>query len=255
MQEIAEYPLILVLLVLWHYRLTGERDYLAANFGKVKSLLDAYQRDYERDRLLSHLDKWCVVEWPKNFRHGYDVDLKEGKICEDAHISINAYYLAAIRTANQIAAILDEDVYRDEAPLLDAFRAAFYDPARKLFRDRVNSSHVSLVGNSFAYAFDLCPNDEVKRNILAMLDEHGIASLSLFCTFPMLMGLVRDGDETRLENALLHDGAWKRMLREGATTTFEGWGKDTKWNTSLFHMTMSYAAVFLADTDLQALFS
>lgn len=39
------------------------------------------------------------------------------------------------------------------------------------------------------------------------------------------------------------------MLREGATTTFEGWGKETKWNTSLFHLTVSYAAVFLADID------
>ena len=25
------------------------------------------------------------------------------------------------------------------------------------------------------------------------------------------------------------------MIKEGATTTFEAWGKDQKWNTSLFH--------------------
>ncbi|MDY3030298.1 MAG: hypothetical protein SOS24_00890 [Clostridia bacterium] len=37
------------------------------------------------------------------------------------------------------------------------------------------------------------------------------------------------------------------MLREGATTTFEGWGKDCKRNTSLFHLTLSYAVVFLTD--------
>ena len=49
--------------------------------------------------------------------------------------------------------------------------------------------------------------------------------------------------------ALTDEGAWRRMLREGATTTFEGWGKETKWNTSLIHLTMSYAAVFLADVD------
>ena len=41
------------------------------------------------------------------------------------------------------------------------------------------------------------------------------------------------------------------VLREDATTTFEGWGKDTKWNTSLFHLTMSYGALFMADIDLQ----
>ena len=37
------------------------------------------------------------------------------------------------------------------------------------------------------------------------------------------------------------------MLREGATTTFEGWGKDAKWNTSLFHLTLSYAVLFLME--------
>ena len=37
------------------------------------------------------------------------------------------------------------------------------------------------------------------------------------------------------------------MIREGATATFEGWGKETKWNTSLFHLTLSFAAVFLAE--------
>lgn len=31
------------------------------------------------------------------------------------------------------------------------------------------------------------------------------------------------------------ENSWYNMLREGATTTFEAWGKDRKWNTSLCH--------------------
>jgi len=50
---------------------------------------------------------------------------------------------------------------------------------------------------------------------------------------------------------LQDEGAWLRIIREDGTTTFEGWGKDTKWNTSLFHMTMSYAALFLSDINLK----
>lgn len=61
--------------------------------------------------------------------------------------------------------------------------------------------------------------------------------------------------DQRLLNALLHPGAWMRMLREGATSTFEGWGKETKKNASLFHLTMSYAALFLADIDLKKILS
>ena len=93
------------------------------------------KRDYEKDGVLRDLDKWCVVEWPKNFQHGYDVDIREGQICKEAHISLNAYYIAAVRTANKMASVLGMAQYRDEAPLLSAFYTAFYDKQKNLFRD------------------------------------------------------------------------------------------------------------------------
>ena len=251
MQEIAEYPLMLVYLVLWHYRLTGDKAYLSQNFAKVVDLLDAYRAEYEHDYLIKELGKWCVVEWPANFRHGYDVDIREGQVCHQAHVSINAYYIAAVRFANKMARELGLPQYRDESPLLDAFYKAFYDKERKVFKDGEHTEHVSLVGNVFAYGLDLCPDAKTKQNVLAMLDEHTMSSLSMFCTFPMMWGLVRDGEESRILDALSHEGTWSRILREGGTTTFEGWGKDTKWNTSLFHLTMSYGALFMADVDLK----
>jgi hypothetical protein len=255
MQEIAEYPLIMISLILWHYRLTGDKDYLRTNYPKITALLDAYRREYEHDFVLKQLDKWCVVEWPGNFRHGYAVDIQEGKVCHQAHVSINAYYLNAIQIANRIASLLGLSPYRDMAPLQAAFLRTFYDEERKLFKDGEQTDHISLVGNSFVYAFALYPDEQTRRNILAMLDEHGMDSLSFFCTFPMLCGLCRDREEQRVRDALLNPGTWSRMLREDATTTFEGWGKDTKWNTSLFHLTMGFAATFLADIDHAALFA
>ncbi|MBR2353808.1 MAG: family 78 glycoside hydrolase catalytic domain [Clostridia bacterium] len=256
MQEIAEYPLMMVYLILWHYRLTGDCDYLALNYPKVKALLDCYRRDYERDGLLSHLDKWCVVEWPKNFQDGYAVDIKEGKVCEEPHISINAYYIEAVRTANKMAEILGEPAYRDGQPLVDAFLHAFYLPDRHLFRDGVVEDHVSLVGNVFPFAFGLCPDTDCERAISHMLRERGIHELSLFCSFLCLVGFAKRGENGVIREMLLDPESWLRMLREGATTTFEGWGRDSKWNTSLFHLTFSYAAVFMRDgIDLRQLFA
>jgi hypothetical protein len=46
------------------------------------------------------------------------------------------------------------------------------------------------------------------------------------------------------------EGGWLRIIREGGKRTFEGWGKDCKWNTSLFHLIVTYGALFLADCDL-----
>lgn len=247
MQEIAEYPLILVYLVLWHYNYTKDEQYLRSNYKKVIKLLDAYKDGYECDGLLRNLDKWCVVEWPSNFRHGYDVDIREGKVCKPAHVSINAYYLAAIKYANKMAGILGLPDYRDEKTVADAFESTFYNENKGLYRDGENTEHISLVGNSFVYAFGLSADERFDDRFVELLREHRISSLSMFCTFPVLMGLHRNGRWDIIKECLLDDGAWKRIIREDGTTTFEGWGRDTKWNTSLFHLTMSYAAWFMAD--------
>ncbi len=254
MQEIAEYPLMLAYLVLWHYRLFPDKAYLAQNYGKIVKLLESYRRDYERDGLLSELDKWCVVEWPANFRDGYDVDLTENRVCHDAHVSINSYYIEAVRTANKIAAELGIEPYRDETPLYSAFLRAFYDEEKCLFVDSEHSEHVSLIGNVTAFGLGLCPTDRCKDNIVKMIEERKISSVSLFGAFLLLMGCVRYGIGESIPDIMLDPGAWLRMLDEDATTTFEGWGKDTKWNTSLFHLTMSYGALFLSDIDLVNLF-
>ncbi len=255
MQEIAEYPLILVSLILWHYRLCGDKSYLATCYTAVCRLLDNYRQCYEREGLLTELDKWCVVEWPSNFRDGYDVDVTEGQICHEPHVAINAYYIEAIENANRIAAALSLPPYRDTDPLRAAFRTAFYDPETHLFRDGVHTEHKSLIGNLFAFAFGLCEQKQSREAVLALLEERGLSSLSMFCTFPTLMGLIRAKESHRIPRLMKDEGAWCRILREGGTATFEGWGADTKWNTSLFHLTLSYGAVFLCDADLDGLFA
>ena len=254
MQEIAEFPLMLIYLILWHYRLTNNKDYLRKNYSKVTKLLDYYRKSYEKDNLLCNLDKWCVVEWPMNYRDNYDVDITDGKICEEPHISINAYYIEAVKTANKIAKILSVEQYRDEKPLVDTFTETFYDSKKQLFKDGASTEHISIVGNVFPFAFGLCADEICENNIVNMIKERKLSSLSLFCTFLALMGFVRSGREGEIKELMLDEGAWLRMLSEDATTTFEGWGKETKWNTSLFHLTMSYAAVFLADIDQKKLF-
>ena len=50
-----------------------------------------------------------------------------------------------------------------------------------------------------------------------------LAALKLSGRYDLCVELATDG------------GAWLNMIKEGATMTFEAWGKDQKWNTSLFH--------------------
>jgi hypothetical protein len=43
-------------------------------------------------------------------------------------------------------------------------------------------------------------------------------------------------------------GAWLNMIKEGATLTYEAWGKDQKWNTSLCHPWATAPLIIFADT-------
>ena len=254
MQEIAEYPLILISLLLWHYRLSGDLTYLRKNYKKAVTLMNAYKNSYEKNGLLQNLDRWCVVEWPANYRDGYAVDIVEGEICKEPHVAINAYYLNALNTMNTIAGILCEPMYRNVAPLLKTFKHAFYDENSGLFFDGTEHRHQSLAGNCFPYAFSLINDEKFDTSFILLLEQKGYDALFLFTTFPVLCGALRRNQSWLVEKILFDENTWKRMLREDATTTFEGWGKDAKWNTSLFHLTMSFAAIFLADIEHKKIF-
>ena len=255
MQEIAEYSLMLPDLMLWHYRLGGDADYLRDNYDKMCSVLDFYRDSYEKNGLLRNLDRWCVVEWPANYRDGYEVEITEGKVCTEAHIAINAYYYRAITSLNEMARVLGIAPYRDEKALRQVILDTFYDAEQHLFVDGEEHKHVSLVGNVFPYAFELSPDRQFEHNFKQMLIAKGEDQTFFFTSLALLCKYTRDGDTESIRRLLLHDGTWSRMLREDATATFEGWGKDCKWNTSLFHMTMSAVVMFMTDADMREVFA
>jgi hypothetical protein len=59
--------------------------------------------------------------------------------------------------------------------------------------------------------------------------------MGVYMAYFALAALVKCGETEAAETLAVDDGAWLNMLKEGATTTFEAWGKNQKWNTSLFH--------------------
>lgn len=207
MQETTEAPLLLVKAIWWHYRYTGDAAYLAENYPKVVKLLNVYRRAYEHDGLICELDKWCVVEWPKEYRDGYDVDLTEGQICHEPHIEPNTFYLEDIHLANRMANVLSLPPYRDEAPIRDAFLKAFYLPERHLFRDSICTDHISLIGNVFAFGYGLCPDAACEEAVWSMIRERGISAVYIFGAFPILEGMIRSGRAEHIPDVLRDSGA------------------------------------------------
>lgn len=252
MQEIAEYSLMLVQFTKMYLDATGDIAFVRSRYAALADVVDSYRERYARkeDGLLVNLDKWCVVEWPRNFQDGYDADIREGKVCSDVHNAINAWYVGAVKTLNMLAKTLGCQSYGDAESLEASFVRAFWDSERKLFVDRVGSRHISMPGNTYAAFFELMPKADraaFKENFTRMAEEKFPDSVSFFQFPPLFSYLKREGELELVHKFLRHPGAWLRSLREGATRSIEGWGYDTKWNTSLYHLTMASVVMFLTD--------
>ncbi len=247
-QEIAEFPLMMFLLMPVLAEDYDHKEFLRERMCKFRNILDYYKKTYAQENgLLNNLDKWCVVEWPYKWRDGYDVKLSQDKVCSTMHNAINAWYLGAIKAYNKAAKILNEPEYADETKLKKSFIAAFYDEEKMLFKDSVSSEHISFCANAYCYFLGLYPNEDSRKAMVKMIDEYRLTKGMLFSTFPVLAGLQRDGEDRIVYELLTDKRTWHSMLAEGATATFEGWYKKAKWNTSLFHLTLSCAAAFMVD--------
>ncbi|MBQ8503071.1 MAG: family 78 glycoside hydrolase catalytic domain [Clostridia bacterium] len=242
-QEIAEFPLIMVYCLEIYLKLSGDRAFTHSVLPKLKAVTDYYKEHYTNsDGLICRTDKWCVAEWPDSFRDGYDVGLSQSKEITATHAVINAYYYKALCSFNFLSG---KAVY-DTEKLKTEFNKAFYVSDDKRFKDSTESTHQSFIANLFSLAFGLC-DEKAEKEILSLFKEKGISSVNIFGAFPMLWYLYEKGYKDILKRQILNEKAWLRMINEGATTTFECWGKDLKWNTSLFHLTLSYVALFFAD--------
>ncbi len=249
MQEIAEYPLILVQLLLWHYRLTKDKEFLQKNANRSSKLLDSYGR-FEKNGLLYDTEQWCVTEWPSNYRDGYAVNNDGNKPLSEPHVVMNAYYINAIRAQNEMQKQLGLPGYKDTKPLIKAFNKAFYNTEKHLYKDGLVSDHISYIGNAFPFGFGLCEDPVFYEKMTGWFAEKGVTGTSLFATFPLLTGFIRTNRPDLIKEAVKDEKAWLNMIKEGATATFECWGADGKWNTSLFHLQNTHIATFISDTDL-----
>ena len=240
-QEIAEFPLIMLYCLEIYVKLTGDRAFTDRILPKLKKVTDYYKEHYtNKDGIIYRTDKWCVAEWPDNFRDGYDVDLSQNKEILSTHCVINAYYYKALCAYNYLA---DEYIYNTEK-FRNEYNKAFFVKENRRYKDSTESEHQSFIANLFPLAFSLC-DSEAEKDIVALIEEKGIISVNIFGAFPILWYLYEKGHKDILKNQILNKNAWLRMIREGATSTFECWGKDLKWNTSLFHLSFSYVALFI----------
>ncbi len=250
MQEIADYSLQFPLQVLWLYRHTGDLDFLRQMQPYVQGVLDDFANYKRPDGLLHNItDKWNMIDWPANLRDDYDFELTQ-PIGEGCISVINAYYCGAVDAAERIQEILGIPYQSQTQTLNDAFHKAFFDKTTGLYLDAEGSKHSSLHANILPLLFSI--HDENIEGRLAFIHQKGITCCGVYMALFLLMTLKKYGKVDWMHAQIKAEGAWCKMLAQGATTCFEAWGKEDKINASLFHPWATAPLIALSETEFPA---
>ncbi len=251
MQEIADYSCQYPEQLLTYYNLTGDIGLLRELMPVVDGIEDYFDAYRNRDGLIETLSgKWNLVDWPENLRDGYDFPLTI-PTAPGVHNVINAFYYGLRRDANRLRRLLGEK----ERGGLGELREAYVDAFRMedgLFRDAPGSVHSALHSNVLPLYYGITAPSDVPAAV-ALIRDKGLCC-GVYMAYFVLKALVSAGRRDLMGELLLNDSihSWKNMLREGATTCYEAWGKEQKDNTSLCHPWAS-APVIMMLTELAGL--
>ena len=238
MQEIADFSLLYPQLLFLYYKFTGDVRIFEQYFDTVAGIVEYFRGFAREDGLLEHVSEtWNLVDWPENLRDCYDFPLTRPEVAPGCHNVINALYLGAVDSLAQMAALTGRTVpYEKELPLWKrAYQQVFYREDTGLYADSGTSGHCALHSNVYVLYFGLA-RQEQKERMLDFIEAKGF-SCGVMHSYFVLRALAKGGRYDAVYRLLVNDGehGWIQMLREGATTCMEAWGKDQKWNTSLCH--------------------
>ena len=246
MQEIADYSLQFPFQVLEVYKYTKDKSILEKYYPYIMNVLEYFNKYRRENGLIDKVDeKWNLVDWPANLRDNYDFPLKNPQNEPGFHNVINAFYCGMISDIDEIRSILGIEPTGLKESTYAAFVKAFYDPEQKLFVDSIGSKHPSLHSNTLPLLYSIGINRENKDIIINHIVSKKLTCAGTYMSFFVLYALKKAGRYDLALKLIKDGGAWLNMISEGATTCYEAWGKDQKWNTSLFHPWSACPAIIL----------
>lgn len=236
MQEIADYSLQIAATSLWIYKIDSDLDFLKYVEPYLTGAYEYFLRYADKDGILRRVDeKWNMVDWPTNLRDNYDFPIVRPMESNSPHNVINAFWYGFLTALNEIYCILGKATV-DTETVKESYIRTFYREDTGLFADSDTSDHSSAHSNVLPLLFGICDGDEaLVDRVIDFIYQKKLTSVGTYMSYFALAALVRHGRRDLAEDLACDEGCWLNMIKEGATTTFEAWGKEQKWNTSLFH--------------------
>ena len=247
MQQIADYSLVLPALVNWIYREEGDLAFLTECEPTLSRMYDYFSR-YERpDGLVERVHEWNMVDWPTNLRDGYDFTLAK-PIGEGVHNVINALWYGVKLAMSEMYSYLGKSRDFGLEKTKQSFIKAFYNENTGLYTDSPDTEHTAVHSSVFPLLFSIgAEGTGVKERLIAHIRKKRLTSMGVYTAYFALSALKLSREYDLCLELATDDGAWLNMISQGATMTFEAWGKEQKWNTSLCHPWAVAPLVVFAD--------
>ena len=247
MQEIADYSLQFASQLLWIYSFDGDIDFLRKTEPYATGAYNYFLKFTNADGLLDEVnEKWNLVDWPQNLRDNYDFNLTQ-PIGKGLHNVINAFWVGFLSDMDELYETLGMQKTGMTEKVKKAFIDTFYSEKTGLFCDSPCTEHSAVHSNILPLLFEIGTEDEaLKARIFDLIEKKGLHSTGVYIAYFTLAALIKNGRRDLAEKLATAPECWMNMLCEGATTTFEAWGKDQKGNCSLFHPWATAPAIVFA---------
>lgn len=241
----ADYSSLIPLFLKEYLNYTGDAEFIRGMMPTVEGIWDFYSQYLTDDGLLTrirHMDKVpsemnpLLIDWPENLRDGYDMKAAG----EGASTVENLFFYGFLKTSAELYERLGDSARASELTAIyknmgKAINEKLFDKETGLYVDATGSRHSALHSNALALFYGLTPPMSYEPLVKLIMKRR--LNCGVYFAYFVIEGLYRQGFADEAADLLrgTDEHSWVNMLREGASTCMEAWGKDQKWNTSWCH--------------------
>jgi len=231
----SEWAPHMVFMVYADWMHTGDTGWMAGRYQALKSKL-LLQRKGADGLIFSEeqdMKKTDIVDWPQKERDGY--------VFTPRNTVVNAFHLRAMTLMGIMARALGKE---DEAKEFDAnvaasyavFQKTFFDADKGLYRDGIDTDHISSHANLYPLAFGLVPAGD-REKMADWLAKRGMRC-SVYAAQYLMEGLFENGAALQALALMTaeNDRSWKHMVDSGTTISWEAWDPKYKPNQDWNHV-------------------
>ena len=259
-EHLLEHPtwptewILQALIIAWNdYLYTGDSRSIEANYdilkartlqslrrenGLISTTDDRVKSDEFKSSIRFYGNMRDIVDWPRcgDWPHGED---------DNYHLTyyntvVNAFHYRALTILQQMAVLTNRTAEATALEqgcraLYEAFNALLFDEEKGVYRDGLDSEHISLHSNLFPLALGLVDESRQPR-VMEYIRSRGLVCSVYAAQF--LMDAVygaTDGDYGLHLLSKEDERSWYNMVRHGATITYEAWDDKFKNNQDWNH--------------------